>query len=95
MIRLINGNVERIVSDEAKAQKWKSAGFKPVSDNTGEPSSPEKKALEEMTVEELKTLAKEKGIAGCGALRKDDLLAILKGENHDGTGKTENPDEGE
>lgn len=37
------------------------------------------KDIEDMTVEELKTLAKEKGLTGVSSLTKADLLAILKG----------------
>lgn len=37
-----------------------------------------KKDMEDMTVAELKTLAKEKGIDGVSSLNREDLLAILK-----------------
>ena len=37
------------------------------------------KNIEDMTVEELKALAKEKGLTGVSSLAKADLLAILKG----------------
>lgn len=36
------------------------------------------KNLEDMTVSELKALAKEKGIDGTSSLAKEDLLAVLK-----------------
>ena len=45
-------------------------------------AAPEEKAgknIEDMTVEELKSLAKEKGLTGVSSLAKADLLAILKG----------------
>ena len=41
------------------------------------PLTPEKD-LEDMTVSELKALAKEKGIDGTSSLSKEDLLAVLK-----------------
>ncbi|MTK08450.1 MAG: hypothetical protein F8N38_15365 [Hungatella sp.] len=36
------------------------------------------KNMEDMTVPELKALAKEKGIEGASSLGKEDLLAVLK-----------------
>ncbi len=41
------------------------------------PTEPEKN-LEDMTVPELKALAKEKGIEGASSLSKEDLIAVLK-----------------
>lgn len=38
----------------------------------------EKPELEKMKVDELKTLAKEKGIEGAASLTKEELLAVLK-----------------
>lgn len=93
MIRLINGNVERVVSDEANAQKLQGDGFRRMGPNAGSKPTPGGKSLADMTVEELKALAKDRKIAGYGALNKDDLLAILEENGHDGTGKAENPDE--
>nr|WP_288974966.1 Rho termination factor N-terminal domain-containing protein [uncultured Blautia sp.] len=36
------------------------------------------KTIEDMTLPELKALAKEKGIKGAGSLNKEELLAVLK-----------------
>lgn len=36
------------------------------------------KPIEDMTMPELKALAKEKGIEGAGSLNKEELLAVLK-----------------
>lgn len=41
--------------------------------------SEEKPELEKMKADELKSLAKEKGIEGAASLTKEELLAILKG----------------
>lgn len=38
----------------------------------------EKPELEKMKADELKALAKEKGIEGAASLTKDELLAVLK-----------------
>ena len=36
------------------------------------------KALDQMTVAELKVIAKEKGIKGCDNMRKTELLSLLE-----------------
>lgn len=83
-MRLIMNNVERIAEGEAQVRKLKDAGFKILEETgckPGEESKPEeesKQELEEMKTEELKTLAKEKGIEGAASLTKAELLAVLK-----------------
>lgn len=81
-MRLIRKNVER-EADGVTAQKLMNDGFKPVEVATQKTESdPDEKAtknIEEMTVEELKTLAKERGLTGVSALAKQDLIDILKG----------------
>lgn len=86
-MRLIKGNVERIVEDDVKASKLIADGFKELGEakevEPGKQAEPEippdlEKNLENMTVPELKALAKEKGIEGTSSLGKDDLLAVLK-----------------
>lgn len=54
-------------------------GFKPIG-GTVNKEKPDKadEPLEDMTVAELKVLAKEKGLEGVSALNKEDLLAVLK-----------------
>jgi hypothetical protein len=86
-MRLIKGNVERIVEDQVKAGKLKADGFKELDaivevreeTITGAEAHIEPgKKLEDMTVPELKNLAKEKGIEGSSSLNKGDLLSVLK-----------------
>lgn len=86
-MRLIKGNVERIVKDDVKASKLIADGFKELGEEReaepqkqAEPENPTEpeKNLEDMTVPELKALAKEKGIEGASSLGKEDLLAVLK-----------------
>ena len=79
-MRLIRKNVEREAVG-AEAEKRISAGFTLMEDVKLD-AAPEEKAgknIEDMTVEELKSLAKEKGLTGVSSLAKADLLAILKG----------------
>lgn len=86
-MRLIKGNIERIVEDQVKADRLKADGFKELEATeevkteaiTGsETLIEQKKKLEDMTVPELKALAKEKGIDGFSSLNRDDLLSVLK-----------------
>lgn len=77
-MRLKKGNVER-EADGIKAERLLNDGFTRV--EAVKMQSPEvsaKKDLSEMTVEELKNLAKEKGISGAYALTKAELQEVLK-----------------
>ena len=77
---LIRGNVER-EADGVTADKLMKEGFKPIEGTVVEavPSEPDmEKNLEEMTVDELKALAKAKGLTGVSGLAKKELLDILK-----------------
>ena len=78
-MRLVRGNVERIAENEAQIEKLKTLGFTELG------SAVEMKKedhlendLPRMSVAELKSLAKEKGIEGAASLTKDELLAVLK-----------------
>lgn len=79
-MRLIRKNVER-EAEGSTAEKLISDGFTPMKETTPDTAPEEKtgKDIEDMTVEELKALAKEKGLTGVSSLAKADLLAILKG----------------
>lgn len=72
-------NVERIAETETAIHKLMGQGFKPIGETVNN-EKPDKadKPLEDMTVAELKVLAKEKGLEGVSALNKEDLLAVLK-----------------
>ena len=73
-------NVERIAETEIVIQKLMRQGFEPIGGTAFNKENPDKadKSLEDMTVAELKALAKEKGLEGVSALNKEDLLAVLK-----------------
>ena len=85
MIRLIKGNVERIVLSEEQAKKLEANSFKRVT--ADEQTQPEKgtedtkPSLEGLTVKELREMAKEKGIEAASSLNKEDLLKVLGGDN--------------
>lgn len=50
------------------------------------PEPEKEKTIEEMTVPELKDKAKELGFEGFSNLKKEELLALIKGEPEDETG---------
>lgn len=80
-MRLKKGNVERIAASELQAQRLMSDGYVKIDSPVGqeEPAGgrPDK-PLEDMTVDQLRALAKEKGIGGYYSLAKQDLLELLK-----------------
>lgn len=81
-MRLKKDNVERIALDEATVMDLEKQGFHRMT--VGEIADSEKeektqKTLEDMTVAELKALAKKKGLEGCSGLTKENLISILKG----------------
>lgn len=80
-MRLKKGNVERIAESELQAQRLMSDGYVKIDSPAGqeEPAGgrPDK-PLEEMTVDQLRALAKERGIGGYYSLAKQDLLELLK-----------------
>lgn len=92
-MRLINENVER-EAEGADIQKWKNKGYSEleteeipsdsVEDNSEtEDSLSEEETLqnlEELTVQELRELAKSKGLEGTSSLNKQQLIDVLKEE---------------
>ena len=78
-MRLIMNNVERTAEDDAQIRKLMAAGFKPLGEPASEEKAEERPELEKMKVDELRAMAKERGIEGAASLNKEDLLAVLKG----------------
>lgn len=76
-MRLIKGNVERIVETQSQAERYLANGFKSL-DVVSEQKKEDGKSLDKMNVTELKELAKEKGIEGYESLTKNELMAVLK-----------------
>ena len=86
MIKLIKSNVERVAETEEQAEKLKSQGFECVTVSDKETVQPtnEVKNIHEMTVKELRGVAKGKGIELPSSLSKDDIVKILEAESGDG-----------
>ncbi|MCI9359256.1 MAG: transcription termination factor Rho [Lachnospiraceae bacterium] len=80
-MRLKKGNVERIAESELQAQRLMSDGYVKIDSPAGQEEAaggrPDK-PLEEMTVDQLRAIAKEKGIGGYYSLAKQDLLELLR-----------------
>lgn len=91
-MRLINENVER-EAEGADIQKWKNRGYAELeteeipsdsaednSETEDSPSKEDKQNLEDLTVQELRELAKSKGLEGTSSLNKQQLIDVLKEE---------------
>jgi len=70
----IEPGAEFSVKDEKEAARLEAAG---VAEKI-QPPAPEPKALERLKVDDLKTLAKGKGIEGADGMTKAQLLEALK-----------------
>lgn len=77
-MRLKRGNVEREVEDESHAAKFIKNGYKPM-EETVDSKETETKDAQDMSMEELRQLAKAKGLKGTSSLAKQELLEILAG----------------
>lgn len=75
-MRLFKGNVERIAESQAKIAKLKTEGFLEMGALPDADSVP--KNVEEMSLSELKDLARKKGLTGYSSLAKAELLEALK-----------------
>lgn len=73
---VIRDNVERVIKEEA-LQQYLTNGYQLLDKNISIKQQ-EKKELSLLKTEELKKLAKEKGINGYSSLNKEELLAVLK-----------------
>ena len=92
MIELKRQNEHRIAATEEIAAKYEAKGFVRLGGSVKADSVNVDVTLEEMSLAELKALAKERGLTGYSALKKEDLIQILEGDENDGTGKTEEAD---
>lgn len=78
-MRLAKGNVERVATNQTVIEKLKREGFREMEKKT-EKKMPDiqEMDLSELTVTELRKLAKENGLEGCSSLNKEQLLKTLK-----------------
>ena len=76
-MRLIRKNVERVAVKEARIEKLKALGFRPIGGDAAEIVQAAAD-INTKTVAELKAIAKEKEIEGYSSLTKEELLAVLK-----------------
>lgn len=79
-IELVRENEHRIAVSEEQANKYMAKGFKVVGEMPAKEINTDDVVLTELSLPELKELAKSKGITGYSALKKDDLVKVLKGD---------------
>ncbi|MBE6071046.1 MAG: transcription termination factor Rho [Clostridium butyricum] len=76
MYKLQRLNVEKIAADESARDKYIAQGFKLVEDKKEDVNT--KGDIDKLKVDELKELAKQKGIEGYSNMKKEELIAALE-----------------
>lgn len=76
MYKLQKLNVEKIAADESARDKYIAQGFKLVEDKKEDVNT--KGDIDKLKVDELKELAKQKGIEGYSNMKKEELIAALE-----------------
>lgn len=76
MYRLQKANVVKLTESEDKKRQLLAQGFTLLAEERNE--KPPEKAMAEMTLTELKKLAKDKGIDISGAKQKNEILALMQ-----------------
>ncbi len=73
-------NVEKVVEDKEAAARLEQRGFVRIdgSAEAEEIAPAQKRELNSMTIQELRAMAKARGIKGASALNKNDLIQVLQ-----------------
>lgn len=77
MFKLVRLNIERVVTTEHARDILLSQGYKLVEEKEQQDSTGDK-SLKDLTVDQLKMLAEEKGLEVPSKIKKDDLIEMLK-----------------
>lgn len=81
MVKMRLANIEReVLADQAS--RFRAKGYHIVGGS--DENTEEKISLAELKLEELKAMAKEKGLQNYSSCNKEELLARLEGEADDG-----------